>query len=89
MDNNYFESYVEKLKKDMHLSYKQAYNKLYGYRQKQLFGTLTNGEMEYEGIELHCTAIVIDETVERLKQFFSNYDFIITGDTNTEIITIK
>jgi hypothetical protein len=69
-------------------NYKEAYDKLKGYTQKQLFGTMT-GEMEYEGIELHCTAIVIDETVERLKQFFKGYNFKITGDTNSETITIK
>jgi hypothetical protein len=74
MDNNY---------------YKEAYDKLKGYRQKQLFGTMTNGEMEYEGIELNCTSIVIDETVERLNQFFSGYNFKITGDSNSETITIK
>lgn len=69
--------------------YLEAYSKLSGYRQKELFGTLVNGKMEYEGISIHVNPIIMDLEVKAVKELFKDYNFKIIGYTNSETITIK
>lgn len=73
----------------MSSKYLEAYSKLSNYRQKELFGTMVKGKMKYEGISIHVNPIIMDLELEAVKELFKDFNFKITGDTNSEKILIK
>lgn len=68
--------------------YQDAMSLLKEYRQRYLLVKTAGGD-DYFGIQVHSNAIMIDENVEHIKELLKDYNFKITGDTNSETITIK
>ena len=60
-----------------------------GYRQIKILTDLANLGKYYSGIEIHANAIAMDDHVTFIKSLLAGMGFNVTGNTNTETITIK
>lgn len=69
--------------------YKEAYDKLTGFKQKVILSRLKHGHHFYFGIQIFANGLTIHETVVQIKNLLMGYNFKITGDTNSETIIIK
>ncbi len=71
--------------------YQQLYNShlLYGFKRKDLLVLVKDGERQYYGIELHVNPILIQEHVHYLKNLLAGMGYSISGNTNTQSITIR
>jgi len=78
----------------MNIKTEQLYNEVADilikkFRQLHIVSKLDKGVHVACRVEVHCNAIMIDPTVEEIKELLKDYNFKITGDTNSETITIQ
>lgn len=69
--------------------YERALPYLYGYTGVMLLSNITQYGKEYNGIELHCNPIVMDNNIDHLRRLLSGMGYSISGNKNNETITIQ
>lgn len=80
----------DKTEQESKVWYQRVWDALSEYRQKNYIVTIFHGKRrEYVGVEVFATKESMDAHVEHIKGLLAGKGYSVTGNTNSETITIQ